>query len=318
MKRIFILIICLLSLSSCGKNGDSLFDSIIGIFDKECEVTFKTKDDLVGKTYTVSRGETLNKPEDPFSFEEEFIGWYTEDGYLYDFSKKVKNDFELEARYLDINLEYDSIEYILESSISVEVTCYNKFMWFKTSGKTKIGSGVIYSEKDNIYYALTNNHVIVNNEYDNTEYMVYDCYGNEYKASLYAASPDYDLAILCFEKSKELEVIKMAENDPLANEKVITTGQPNDNANTISCGKVLEYSNVDLTEKNEDSSNVKFQVIAHNAFIDSGSSGGPLFNYDLELIGINYASGKTDDDEFVAGYAILIEKVKEFVHYYKI
>ena len=64
-------------------------------------------------------------------------------------------------------------------------------------------------------------------------------------------------------------------------------------------------------------SNVTFDVIKHTAFINNGSSGGGLLNYNQELIGINFASSvNSTTEEFVTGYAIPIEKVREFLDIY--
>lgn len=55
---------------------------------------------------------------------------------------------------------------------------------------------------------------------------------------------------------------------------------------------------------------VKDSIIMHNAYVANGSSGGPLLNYKMEIVGINFAS--VSDDGWKS-CAIKIEEVKAFI-----
>ena len=58
-------------------------------------------------------------------------------------------------------------------------------------------------------------------------------------------------------------------------------------------------------------SNVTFEVVYHNAFINNGSSGGPLLDANLRVVGVNYAGNSSG-----IGYAIPAVKVNEFLRNY--
>lgn len=311
MKKLLILI-SLFLLTSCGK-----VSKIFWIFDKEIEVVFDACNGSLEKEYIIERGTTIDRPEDPINKDMVFVGWYTSDGFLFDFNEEVEDDITLKAKYQETTLTYDEIEYSLRASVIVETKSYDEFLFIETSSEIKTGSGVIFHEQDGKYYALTNNHVALKDDsYSEVEYTVYDCYGNEYEATNYFHSSDYDLAVVCFEKEKELEVIKRADSNPGIHIDVIAIGQPNGNINTISYGSVLKYNEVSLKDATEEESNVDFPVIVHDAFIDSGSSGGPLLNSNLELIGINYAVGESFSGNIRTGYAVPINRVDEFLNYY--
>ena len=54
-------------------------------------------------------------------------------------------------------------------------------------------------------------------------------------------------------------------------------------------------------------------MILHTAPLEHGSSGGALLNYDLELVGVNYAIANIKETESKYSLAIPIEKVSEFL-----
>jgi len=77
----------------------------------------------------------------------------------------------------------------------------------------------------------------------------------------------------------------------------------------------LEYKKVTLYNTPSYMSDVKFDVLAHNAPIDNGSSGGALLNINLKIAGINYAASKAND-EFITGYTIPAVKIHEYLNNY--
>ena len=75
---------------------------------------------------------------------------------------------------------------------------------------------------------------------------------------------------------------------------------------------ILRYSKVNLSKPNA-SSNVKYDVINHDAYMFSGNSGGMLVNLAYEVVGINSWGGTTDTYENHIGLASPVLKIKEFI-----
>ena len=197
---------------------------------------------------------------------------------------------------------------VITASFTVEV--YRKINF--EDEKIAQGSGVVFSKQENLggdtYYILTNNHVISSGNI----YTVSDCYGNKIKASLVKSDANYDLAILKFNSSDVYQVLEFTNTEAVSGDKVIAIGAPNGLLNTITFGKILKYSFVDV-EVDSSESNVKFKVIEHSAPLYGGSSGGVLLNYSYQICGINYAT-YAEDGEFVSGYAVSTSKVLEFIN----
>lgn len=233
----------------------------------------------------------------------------------YDFSTDIKEETYIYARYL-VDYEY------LTNKITTEVMAANVTIintkYYNSSIST--GSGIIFKKEQSgssyKYYALTNNHVVANTG-TNFKYSIEDYKGNTYteadnSVNLVGSSPDYDLAVITFITDAELYVIDMHDTDPSVGTKVVALGQPQGQTNSISYGEVLKYINVSTADPT--TSNITFKVIQHDAYINSGSSGGALLNTDLKLIGINYAGQFNDDGTFKTGATVQISKVKEYLN----
>ena len=54
-------------------------------------------------------------------------------------------------------------------------------------------------------------------------------------------------------------------------------------------------------------------MTVHTAPLDHGSSGGALINYELKLVGINYAMGNSEGADMEFGLAIPLDKVIAFL-----
>ncbi len=143
------------------------------------------------------------------------------------------------------------------------------------------GSGVVIAEGG---YVLTNNHVIE----DGTAFQILMPDGDKVNATLVGADSAMDLAVLKVEDQADKLVpvtIGASESLPVGS-TVIAIGNPGGEilANTVTRGIIsaLERSSV---SSNNTSRNVNY--IQHDAPISSGNSGGGLFDYQGNLIGIN-------------------------------
>jgi len=157
------------------------------------------------------------------------------------------------------------------------------------------GSGIIFKSEDVLddqnddlkrYYILTNNHVVENGG----EMRIYFGAGiDEISVDDYQTYPKYDIAVVRIVTNKLLRVHEVAPiNDEVITEivkgqEVIAMGTPKD----------LNYFNyvttgiISIPSLNYD--NVVGLGLMHDASLNPGNSGGPLFNLNGELIGINVA-----------------------------
>jgi serine protease Do len=202
----------------------------------------------------------------------------------------------------------------IKANVTVITTSYNtEFELQLGLYSSKQGSGVIYKEDTQYYYVLSNNHVVAKESgYRRFKLDVVDYLGNEYSALLIKNSADYDLSILRFAKSSTtLVVLEFEKENPKTNDEVFALGQPHNQRNTITIGKVLGYNSHQL--KDNVDSTVNFGVLEHSAPMSSGNSGGVLLNVKLKIIGINYASVLDKNGGYMYGLAIPITKVIEFI-----
>lgn len=280
-------------------------------------VTFDPCNGDEKSVYTVVFGGTMHAPAAPEKEGYTFAGWYNDVNYSspYDFSMPIRESKILYARWSLGSTDfgnYIATEAML-STLRIETYRYNLGMIGQVNGSyTSNGSGVIFRYADGKYYCLTNDHVVkLDSDYEYTSYSVFDCYGNKYEAQLIATDPAYDLAVLCFEKSKELSVATLASANAGAGTLIASVGNPNGMINSVTYGIVGKYDIIDL--ENSDSGEVSFAVGWHNAPVDHGSSGGAVFGENMTVVGINFAAGSNSDGEFLYGFFIPAEKVLEFI-----
>ena len=217
-------------------------------------------------------------------------------------------------------------EGIIDANFTVCLSSYDLNPFNKKINETlSQGSGVVFEKKaleneEYIYYLLTNNHVIYKKVgyYSYFDYSVRDCYGQIYSAEVVAHDPNYDLAVVSFKSKQVYKVLEFASKNPIVGDKVVSIGQPLGIINAVTEGEVEKYLKVTLPSDSgkvdEAISNVNFSVIKHNAPLNNGSSGGMVLDKDYKICGINYAAAVVEDSyEFVSGYAIPVESVKQFL-----
>ncbi len=228
------------------------------------------------------------------------------------------------CQFLD-NLKVDYKEWsrrIAEQTLTSVVKIKKKEI-SQNAYETSIGSGVIIHKNGNLAYALTNHHVVAKkNASWSVSYTVTDGYDGEHTLTeVEYKDASYDLALLSFslyttgypnEIKNELTVTALSYANVATYTSIAHVSCPGGRHNATTFGKVLRYEPVALTGERT-GEEVTFPVMAHDAFSLAGSSGGLLLNLDMKLVGIEFACGYTQDDEFVEGYAIPVEKVREFL-----
>src|ERR1700730_13101060 len=138
-----------------------------------------------------------------------------------------------------------------------------------------LGSGFIV---DTAGIAVTNNHVIA--DADEINIIMND--GTKIKAELVGVDKKTDLAVLKFKPpAKPLVAVKFGDSDKLRlGEWVIAIGNPFSLGGTVTAG-IVSARNRDINSGPYDS------YIQTHAAMNRGNSGGPLFNLDGEVIGVN-------------------------------
>ena len=141
---------------------------------------------------------------------------------------------------------------------------------------TALGSGFIIDKKGIV---VTNNHVIQGAE----DIFVSVNGSKEYKAKLIGADPYMDLAVLQIESNDTFKIVSFGNSDKArVGDWVIAIGNPFGFGGTVTSG-IISSRNRDIGLTRYD------DFIQTDASINQGNSGGPLFDLDGNVIGINTA-----------------------------
>src|SRR3978361_2244826 len=170
-----------------------------------------------------------------------------------------------------------------------------------------LGSGFIV---DTAGIAVTNNHVIA--DADEINIIMND--GTKIKATLVGVDKKTDLAVLKFTPpAKPLVAVKFGDSDKLRlGEWVIAIGNPFMLGGTVTAG-IVSARNRDINSGPYDN------YIQTDASINRGNSGGPLFNLNGEVIGINTAIISPSGGSIGIGFAVpskvavaVIDQLRQF------
>jgi len=141
---------------------------------------------------------------------------------------------------------------------------------------TGLGSGFIIDSKGIV---VTNNHVI-----QGAEDIIVSVNGSkEYKATVIGKDPYMDLAVLQIVSEETFIPVKFGDSDKARiGDWVIAIGNPFGFGGTVTTG-IISSRNRDIGLTRYD------DFIQTDASINQGNSGGPLFNLDGKVVGINTA-----------------------------
>jgi len=170
---------------------------------------------------------------------------------------------------------------------------------------TGLGSGFIISEEGII---VTNNHVIEGAD----EITVILSDETEYTAELLGRDPKADIAVLKIDpNNKKLIGLKWGDSDEMrVGDWTIAIGNPLGLGGTVTAGIVSAISR-DL------GSGPYVKFLQTDASINRGNSGGPLFNLDGKVIGINTAIVSQTGGSIGLGFAIPSNSAKKIVNQLK-
>jgi serine protease Do len=138
-----------------------------------------------------------------------------------------------------------------------------------------LGSGFFISADG---YAVTNNHVIDGA----SKVEVVTDGGKTHRAKVVGTDPKTDLALLKVEGRNDFPFVKMAPSMPKIGEWVLAVGNPYGLGGTVTAG-IVSAENRDIGSGPYD------DYIQIDAAVNRGNSGGPTFNLNGEVIGVNTA-----------------------------
>jgi serine protease Do len=169
-----------------------------------------------------------------------------------------------------------------------------------------LGSGFVIDAEGIV---VTNNHVIA----DADEITVIFNDGSKLKAELIGKDSKTDLAVLKVKPDKPLKAVKFGNSEKLRlGEWVIAIGNPFSLGGTVTAG-IVSARNRDINSGPYDN------YIQTDAAINRGNSGGPLFNLDGQVVGVNTAIISPSGGSIGIGFAVpaatavaVIDQLREF------
>lgn len=171
---------------------------------------------------------------------------------------------------------------------------------------SSLGSGFVIDPSGTV---VTNNHVIK----DANEIVVVFNDGRELKADVVGSDAKTDLAVLKVKSDTPLKAVKFGDSDKLRiGEWVIAIGNPFGFGGSVSAG-IVSAKQRNIRSGPYDS------FIQTDAAINKGNSGGPLFNLDGDVVGINTAIISPSGGSIGIGFSVpasiavpVIDQLKQY------
>ncbi len=168
-----------------------------------------------------------------------------------------------------------------------------------------LGSGFVISEDG---YVVTNNHVIEGADEISIEFFS----GETLDAKVVGTDPNTDIALLKVEAPQALPFVSFGDsNASRVGDWVIAMGNPLGQGFSVSAGIV--------SARNRALSGTYDDYIQTDAAINRGNSGGPLFNMDGDVIGVNTAILSPNGGSIGIGFSMasnvvsrVVDQLKEF------
>ena len=193
----------------------------------------------------------------------------------------------------------------VNSTVGIRTSITTNYFGYTTTAAAA-GSGFILTADG---YIVTNYHVVENSR--SISVTTYD--GTSYDATLVGYDEDNDVAVLKIDASG-LQAVTLGDSDKLAvGQAVAAIGNPLGELTFSLTSGVVSALDREITMSNGSTMN----LIQTDAAINSGNSGGALFNLYGEVVGITnakYSSNSSSDASIDnIGFAIPINTVKSIV-----
>jgi serine protease Do len=161
------------------------------------------------------------------------------------------------------------------------------------------GSGFFISADG---YAVTNNHVV--DKADTVEVALDD--GKVYTAKVIGTDPRTDVALIKVDGRNDFPFVRFAEHSPRIGDWVLAVGNPFGLGGTVTAG-IVSARGRDIGAGPYD------DFIQIDAPVNKGNSGGPTFDVDGAVIGVNTAIYSPSGGSVGIAFAIPSETVKSVV-----
>ncbi len=162
-----------------------------------------------------------------------------------------------------------------------------------------LGAGFVISEDG---FVVTNNHVIEGAD----EILVEFFSGEELPATVIGTDPNTDIALLKVESETPLGFVTFGDSDVArVGDWVMAVGNPLGQGFSVSAG-IISARNRALSGSYDD-------FIQTDAAINRGNSGGPLFNMDGDVIGVNTAILSPNGGSIGIGFSMASNVVSNVV-----
>lgn len=194
----------------------------------------------------------------------------------------------------------------VNSTVGITTSITTNYWGYQTTAAAS-GSGFILTADG---YILTNYHVIENS--NSVKVTMYD--GTSYDATIVGYDESNDIAVLKIDATGLTPVV-LGDSDELnVGDSVVAIGNPLGELTFSLTSGAVSALNREVTL----SSNVTMDLIQTDCAINSGNSGGPLFNSHGEVIGIvsaKYSSSASSSSASVEGlgFAIPMDDVADMV-----
>lgn len=178
---------------------------------------------------------------------------------------------------------------------------------FGQKGKPKVvqgqGSGFVISADG---YVVTNNHVIdgatkIQVQFDDNP----SGDGSKYDAKLVGTDARTDVALIKIESDKSFPFVKLSEKPARVGDWALAVGNPFGLGGTVTAGIVSALA--------RDIGSGPYDFLQIDAAVNRGNSGGPTFNLDGEVLGVNTAIFSPSGGNVGIAFAVPAKTVAEVV-----
>jgi serine protease Do len=169
----------------------------------------------------------------------------------------------------------------------------------QNQSREALGSGFVISSDG---YVVTNNHVVKDGSAVKLKFQG----GKEYDAKVIGTDDKTDLALLKIDSKDTFDYVPLSEKDAKVGDWAMAVGNPFGLGGTVTAG-IISARGRDIGSGPYD------DYLQIDASINKGNSGGPTFNLEGEVIGVNTAIFSPSGGSVGIGFAIPASIVKDVV-----